>query len=153
LRGIYPQTIASQAFIHAGANAIIASDTGSNIPGGYLPEKKHMWDTRLETKIKYRQWEKKADEGIYPEFHFGQKIYHDMCLYLKDDATIGKAFRDAKNRYLPEDADWELWWSPPLQHGAPAGYGKFLSSKYVTYQEFVLYGDPAFNPYVPGEVD
>ena len=28
--------------------------------------------------------------------------------------SVGKALRDAKNSYLPGDASWLLWWSPPL---------------------------------------
>jgi len=155
ITGIYPETNIGQTFIHSGANTVVASTTGSNIPGGYLDEKKYMWDTKLGTKLRYNDWEKKADQGIYPEFHFGVKIYEDMCNFLADDdATMGEAFRDAKNIYLPEDADWKLWWSPPLtatssSAGAETGYGTHLAAKYTSFHEYVLYGDPAFNPYEP----
>ena len=137
--------------MHAGANAIVASTTGSNIPGGYLPEKNYMFDTYIGTKIKTNRWLNNAEQGEFPEFHFGMKIYSDLCDELEhDDVSVGMAFRDAKNKYLPEDADWELWWNPPLlSSGGDSGYGTHVSAKYTSYHEYVLYGDPAFNPYEP----
>jgi len=149
ITGIYPQINIGQAFIHSGVNALIASTTGSNIPGGYLEPKNHMYDTKLSTYIAQKQWEKKAEQGVFPDFHFGSKIYNDLCHNLKDNnVSLGRAFRDAKNVYLPEDAAWELWWSPPLSSG-PSSYGPHLSAKYTSFNEYVLYGDPAFIPYVP----
>jgi hypothetical protein len=90
---------------------------------------------------------------------------------MKDeDSTIGMAFREAKNNYLPQDADWELWWSPPLvttgdlkedieirntyiermkENAVTDPY--MMKNKYTTFQEYLLFGDPALNPYVPGE--
>ena len=150
ITGMYPKENIGQSFIHSGVNCLVASTTGSNIPGGYLDPKNYMFDTKLRTELNLRQWEKKAEQGIYPEFHFGVKIYSDMCHYLsEDDATVGRAFRDAKNQYLPEDEDWELWWSPPLSSGEDAEYGTHIASKYTSFFEYVLYGDPAFNPYTP----
>lgn len=150
INGIYPKAAITPSFIHAGANSIIASTTGSNIPGGYLPEKNFMFDTIIGNKLKYNQWMRKAEQGEFPEFHFGVKIYNDLCEELKqNDVSIGLAFREAKNKYLPEDADWELWWNPPLSSGGDAGYGAHVSAKYTSYHEYVLYGDPAFNPYEP----
>ena len=150
INGLYPRAAITPSFMHAGANAIVASTTGSNIPGGYLPEKNFMFDTFIGTKMKTNQWLNKAEQGEFPEFHFGIKIYNDLCDILeKDDASIGQAFRDAKNKYLPEDADWELWWNPPLSSGGDGGYGAKVSAKYTSYHEYVLYGDPAFNPYEP----
>ena len=154
INGLYPKETIPGAFMHAGLNALIASTTSSNIAGGYLEPKKHMWDTIFSTWRAYRQAKKNAEKGIFPDFHFGAKLFHDICLGLSKNETIGKAFRDAKNNYLPYDADWELWWSPPLsagEHGGETGYGKHLYSKYTTFYEFCLYGDPAFNPYMPGE--
>jgi len=150
LTGMYPQENIGQSFIHSGVNCLVASDTGSNIPGGYLDPKNYMFDTKLGTELNLKQWENNIEQEIYPEFHFGWKIYDDMCHYLSEDnATVGSAFRDAKNQYLPEDANWELWWSPPLSSGGDEGYGTHMSSKYTSFYEYALYGDPAFNPYTP----
>jgi hypothetical protein len=147
---MYPKENIGQSFIHSGVNCLVASTTGSNIAGGYLEPKNYMFDTKLSTELNIIQWEKKAKQGIYPEFHFGEKIYSDMCHYLSEDnVTVGRAFRDAKNQYLPEDEDWELWWSPPLSSGEDAGYGTHIACKYTSFFEYVLYGDPAFNPYTP----
>jgi hypothetical protein len=169
--GISPQTSLGQAFLHAGLGALVASPTGSNIPGGYLEPKNRLWDTPGSVFRAYLSTKLKARQGIYPDKHFGILVYDDMCHYLKDDdATIGLAFRNAKNDYLPQDADWEIWWSPPLvttgdffedmeirntyyermKENAVAD-PLMMKNKYTTYQEYLLFGDPAFNPYVPGE--
>ena len=154
ITGMYPDTVVGQSFLTSGVNSLVASTTGSNIPGGYLDPKGKIFDTRISTNRAQRQAEKKAEQDIYPDFHFGLKIYSDMCNNLKEDFSVGKAFRDAKNTYLPEDADWQLWWSPPLSAssaGAGSGYSPHMSAKYTSYHEYVLYGDPAFNPYMPDE--
>lgn len=158
--GTTPEANIGQSFIHSGVNGLIASTTGSNIPGGYLEPKNKMADRWWKVNKAEREWEAKAENGEYIDFHFGSKVFKDICYYLsEDDVSLGRAFRDAKNQYLPEDADWELWWSPPLStmyydsesssHGGDAGYGTHIPAKYTTYHEFVLYGDPAFNPYDP----
>jgi hypothetical protein len=101
--------------------------------------------------------------------HFGDKIYVDTLAQLKQgNMTIGEAFRNARNVYLPEDASWEVWWSPPLVHtGLPAldaqyqndlakrtavesGLDPRLDNKYQSFYEYHIYGDPAFKPYFPG---
>ena len=172
--GIDPETNIGQAFMHAGLNALIASSTGSNIGGGYLEPKNMKYDIPPIPALKYITQKQKWKKGIFDqEPHFGLKIYTDLCNELKEnDASIGEAFLKAKNNYLPSDKDWELWWSPPLiRTGIPSldmeiakgntkdfyrvdremssGKGPMLPSKYVTYQEYLLFGDPAFNPYEP----
>ena len=153
INGMHPRETIPGAFMHAGLNALIASTTSSNIAGGYLEPKKHMWDTLFSTWRAYRNAKMNAKKGIFPDFHFGPKIFYDMCVELSKNKTIGRAFRDAKNNYLPYDADWELWWSPPLSANGEheKGYGKHLHAKYTSFYEYCLYGDPAFNPYMPGE--
>jgi len=169
--GIYPQNSLGQAFLHAGLASLVASPTGSNIPGGYLEPKKKVYDTPGSVFRAYISTKLKANQGIYPDQHFGILVYNDMCHYLKDeDSSIGMAFRVAKNNYLPQDADWELWWSPPLvttgdlqedaeirntyiermQENAVTD-PLMMKNKYTTFQEYMLFGDTAFNPYVPGE--
>jgi hypothetical protein len=85
---------------------------------------------------------------------------------IKDNATIGMALRNSKNVYLPTDANSTFLWSPPLSlstgfsaldaafqeaslKNSGSGRTRVLDKKYVALHEFVLYGDPAFNPYQP----
>jgi hypothetical protein len=77
------------------------------------------------------------------------------------------ALRNAKNQYLPKDANSTFLWTPPLSFNSGdaivnAEFLKIfngiqndnirtrtLGKKYVALHEFTLYGDPAFNPYQP----
>lgn len=167
LSGIYPYNSISMAFIHAGVNALIASTMETNIAGGYLEPKKHLYDTPLSVLRAYINTTLNAKKGIYPSPHFTCLLYECMCKELMKNETIGLALRNALNSYLPKDANWTLWWAPPLTrmsssstlyeqklHGMPL-FGekkaKELPNKYFAFQEWCLYGDPAFNPYIPGE--
>jgi hypothetical protein len=168
--GMSPETSIGQALLHAGVTSLIASPTGSNIAGGYIEPKTRMYDTPFSVLRSRLRANREARQGIYPEPHFGYKIFTDLCEDLrKNNVSIGMALRNAKNRYLPEDADWELWWSPPLvttgnylldqemlnkyneraKNTAGSGKGPMLENKYTSYQEYLLFGDPAFNPYEP----
>jgi hypothetical protein len=164
--GVYPKQGISQAYLHSGCNAVIAATTCSNVPGGYLDPKNTKYDFPGQTFLRYLNAKQDAKNGNYPEQHFGFKIYTDLCEELKeDDVGIGLAYRNARNIYLPEDADWEVWWSPPLittgikeldakifnelSDGEPVGLDPRLDNKYMSFFEYTLYGDPAFNPYVP----
>ena len=110
--------------------------------------------------------EENAKNGILPEMHFGFKIYLDLIEELKtEDTSIGLAYREARNRYLPEDAEWPVWWTPPLiitgfkdidakllsssNDDSQTDYEPRLDNKYLSFYEYHLYGDPAFIPYVP----
>ena len=82
-----------------------------------------------------------------------------------EDTSIGLAYRTARNWYLPNDAEWEVWWSPPLittgyadvdaeimnsmANEADSGKNQRLDNKFLSFFEYTLYGDPAFVPYVP----
>jgi len=170
--GLYPQTTISQALLHAGLNALIAASTESNIAGGYLEPKNRMYDTPFSVQRAYQNTTYFAQDGVYPEPHFGYRIYTDLCTDLvENDSSIGLALRNARNAYLPTDADWMLWWSPPLAYSGnfwqdyqmaqkwgeigqeinAKGKTRMLKNKYISFQEYVLFGDPAFNPYVPLE--
>jgi hypothetical protein len=155
ITGVTPQANIAQVILHAGPASMIAATCGSNIAGGYLPGKPHLRDNIIGNYLRQREWERKAEQDIYPDLHLGAKIYEDMCNHLTQDKTIGEAFRDAKNQYLPEDADWELWWSPPLSSmntDAPEpalGWGTHIGPKYSSFNMYQLYGDPAFKPYIP----
>jgi len=167
--GLYPKNSLGQAFLHSGLAALIASPTGSNIAGGYLEPKNHKWDTPLSILRSYIKAKLNARKGIFPDPHFGFLVFTDLCFEMKNDGdTIGRAFRDAKNMYLPKDASWELWWSPPLiTTGDPKEDIKIynqqseimksealedpfmMKNKYTTYQEYMLFGDPALKLYIP----
>ena len=162
--GIYARTNVGQSLLHAGVASLVASPTGSNIGGGYLEPKKTKYDFPIQTYLKYIKAKGEWKRGVFPEAHFGEKIYEDLCSNLMQfNCSVGKAFRDSKNSYLQADADWMLWWSPPLnvyigdnvepddvyKTTASKGLSPMMESKYVSFQEYILFGDPAFNPYEP----
>jgi hypothetical protein len=114
----------------------------------------------LNASLKYRF------KGELPSLHFGAVIAEDFILDLIADNTTGLALRNAKNVYLEKDANATFLWSPPLtlysgsfidedfyaDDPLPIGRNdrtRVLDKKYVALHEFILYGDPAFNPYQP----
>jgi hypothetical protein len=170
--GLYPKVNIGQSFLHAGLASLIASPTGSNIGGGYLEPKNTKYDLPLQVFLKYLKAKNQWKKGIFPEAHFGERIYEDLTSDLrKNNVSVGLALRNSKNNYLKADADWELWWSPPLNictgstlldiemaknnfadlYKSTASKGKdtMMESKYVSFQEYILFGDPALNPYEP----
>ncbi len=160
--GLYPKTAISQAAIHAGVATYIAATTESNVPGGYLepygPGRYNIRGYIVSTL--------NAKKGIWPPAYFGHVIYRHFFNKLGEDKDVGTAFREARNLYLPEDINSTFRWVPPLSE---TGTGILLKTtgsstgsenngapnvprhKYMTYYEYTLYGDPAFNPYIPGE--
>ena len=165
LDGMYPTQSITQAYLHSGVNAVISATTCSNIAGGYLNPKNTKYDLPGQTAYRYIVNRIKAAEGVYPDLHFGFLMYTDMLANLqKGNVSLGMAFRDARNAYLPEDANWEVWWSPPLftsgmstaldnsiykSMAHSSALNAQLDNKYTTFFEYHLYGDPAFIPYVP----
>jgi hypothetical protein len=164
--GMDADNVLSQAYLHAGVNAYIGATRVTADPGyleprplpkgwgiGILGLTKAILDLKLK--------------GEYPDAHFGAVIAEDVILGLiQNDSTIGMALRDAKNKYLPKDANSTFLWSPPLslssgfsaldapfQESSLKKSGsdrtRVLDKKYVALHEFALYGDPAFNPYQP----
>jgi hypothetical protein len=172
LDGLYARNNIGQSLLHAGVASLIASPTGSNIGGGYLEPKKTKYDFPIQTYLKYIKAKGQWNKGIFPDAHFGEKIYEDLCSNLvKFNTSVGLALRNAKNSYLPTDAPWQLWWSPPLniytgdtqvdlalaqnnyadlyKTTASKGLSPMMESKYVSFQEYILFGDPALNTYEP----
>ncbi len=145
--GLSPYNTLSQAFIHAGVNAFIAATRYTADPGYLEPGLvfegfgiRGYVNATLNLLLK----------GEYPDMHFGSLIANDYILDLiVNDSATGMALRDAKNAYLPVDANSTFLWTPPLNDGYGSGEAKALDKKYVAIHEFVLYGDPAFNPYEP----
>jgi hypothetical protein len=172
LDGMYAKANIGQSLLHAGVASLIASPTGSNIGGGYLEPKNTKYDFPIQTYLKYLKAKGQWKNGIFPDAHFGEKIYADLCSDLKSfNCSVGLALRNAKNSYLPGDADWLLWWSPPLniytgdtmvdielakdnyaglyKSMSSNGLSPMMGSKYTSFQEYILFGDPALNPYEP----
>ncbi|HUS98734.1 MAG TPA: C25 family cysteine peptidase [Candidatus Thermoplasmatota archaeon] len=172
LDGMYARTNIGQSLLHAGVASLIASPTGSNIGGGYLEPKKTKYDFPIQTYLKYFKAKGQWKRGIFPDAHFGEKIYEDLCSDMKKfNSSVGLALRNARNNYLSADADWQLWWSPPLniytgntfldlelaksnnadlyKSTASKGLSAMMESKYVSFQEYILFGDPALNTYEP----
>ena len=163
--GMPPEDTLSQTYIHAGANTYIGStrvtaDPGyldpRPLPGGVGIGVLGLVNATLKYKLK----------GEYPDLHFGAVIAEDFIIDLIKDNSTGLALRNAKNMFLPKDANSTFLWSPPLSlsSGNSIIDNKYLSTldnkemgvetrvldkKYVALHEFVLYGDPAFNPYQP----
>jgi hypothetical protein len=164
--GIRGDNVLSQAYIHAGANAYIGStrvtaDPGylepRPLPGGWGIGILGILKATLNLKLKHQ----------YPDLHFGAVIAEDLILDLiNNDSSTGMALRNAKNQYLPKDANTSFLWTPPLTLSTgsildQALFGDLtkpikqnertpvLDKKYVALHEFTLYGDPAFNPYQP----
>ncbi|MEA2054579.1 MAG: C25 family cysteine peptidase, partial [Candidatus Thermoplasmatota archaeon] len=161
--GFMPQNTLSQAYIHAGVNAMVAATRVTADPGYLEPGlilkgfgAKGFVNATLNLLLK--------DE--YPDMHFGAVIAEDFILDMTyGDNTTGMALRNAKNMYLPKDANSTFMWTPPLTlttgckiinqmiweelNKNNGEEGNFMDKKYHCLHEFVLYGDPAFNPYQP----
>jgi len=143
--GLSPYNTLSQAFIHAGVNTFIASTRYTADPGYLEPGLifegfgfKGFVNAALNLLL----------NGQYPDLHFGALIAEDYILDLiTNDTTTGIALRNAKNYYLPKDANSTFLWTPPL--GDSDYDERALDKKYVAIHEFILFGDPAFNPYEP----
>jgi len=157
--GLYPKTSVCLAHLHAGEAAYIASTTETNVPGGYL-EPYYKWDRYniIGKIVTYKNIKK----GIYPEPYFGQLIESDFYENLGKDQDVGTALRNARNVYLDKDWDNTFVWVPPLESTNGALTGQLFiktgsggtnapDNKYMSYLGYQLYGDPAFNPYVPNE--
>lgn len=157
--GMYPKSCISQAILHAGANAFISGTTTTNCPGGYLePYGPGRYNIRgfIATVLN-------AKKGIYPEPTFGGRIFTDFYDAIGEDQDVGTALRNARNAYLPQDINSTFRWVPPLNSNYFSGCiflkttagshegetQNFPRHKYMSYYEYTLFGDPAFNPYEP----
>ncbi len=148
--GLLPENCLSQAYLHAGMNAYIGATRVTADPGYIEPGlifkgfgAKGFTKASLDLLL----------NGEYPDPHFGAVVAEDFILDLvQNDSTVGMALRNAKNYYLPKDANATFLWTPPLDDtNTKIGFepGSFLDKKYVCLHELTLYGDPAFNPYQP----
>ncbi|KAA0012306.1 MAG: hypothetical protein FE041_03720, partial [Thermoplasmata archaeon] len=158
--GLQPENCLSQAYLHAGVNAFVAASRVTADPGylepGLIFEGFGIWGF-INATINLKN-------GKYPEPHFGAVIAEGFILDLiHNNSTTGIALRNAKNVYLPKDANSTFMWTPPLvstgcklidemlyeSMNPRFEYGKCLDKKYHCLHEFNLYGDPAFNPWNP----
>jgi len=146
--GMYPKNAVSQAYLHAGVNSFLASSRGSPGPG-YLDLRERPVGLGIKeyllTSQLYRQNEP-------PTTHLTPLQATLFFTELIDtNADVGTAFRNARNMFLPIDANSTFFWAPPLyftQKDTNEG-SKSLEKKYVNFFEYNLLGDPAFNPYEP----
>ncbi len=155
IEGLIPENCLSQAYIHAGVNSFIASTRYTADPGYLEPGlifKGFGIYGYINASINFKL------NGKYPELHFGTLLAEDFILDLiENNTSVGIALRNAKNKYLPKDANSTFLWTPPLYFsGDPFEKIKWnfqpeetnaLDKKYVCLHEFTLHGDPAFNPY------
>jgi hypothetical protein len=158
IEGMLPENCLSQAYIRAGVNAFVASTRYTADPGYLEPGKIFkgfgVYGALNATKNLLLH-------DAYPDLHFGAVLAEDFILDLmEDDASVGMALRNAKNAYLPKDANSTFLWTPPLTSSggdpsfkvawnwsASLEETRALDKKYVCVHEFTLYGDPRFNPY------
>ncbi|DAC72643.1 MAG TPA: hypothetical protein DSN98_04280, partial [Thermoplasmata archaeon] len=75
LDGQFARSNIGQSLLHAGVASLIASPTGSNIDGGYLEPKKTKYDLPIQTYLKYIRAKGQWNKGIFPDAHFGEKLY------------------------------------------------------------------------------
>ncbi len=163
--GLEADNTLSQSFIHAGANAYIGATRVTADPGYLEPRPlPGGWGFGI-LGLMNATWNL-AVNGEYPQAHFGAVIAEDFINDLiQNDSSTGLALRNAKNKFLPKDANSTFLWTPPLslaltgnpvvdqeieQLRAPQPVNertRTLDKKYVCFHEFTLYGDPAFNPY------
>ena len=161
---LHPENTISTTFIHSGVNAYISPTTYSAI-GGYL-EPRPKWPLLEEGVglgiLGYIKAAINARRGIYPPVHFCgvifEKSYQEL---IENNVDIGTALRNAKNEFLPEQANVTYLWTPPLEGSkysiyspnykmtASTGGDRVIVEKYCTIYQLNLLGDPAFNPYEP----
>ncbi len=162
--GLEPENTISQTFLHAGVNAYVGATRVTADPG-YLDPRPLPGGWGIGTLGLLKATFNYILKNEYPAFHFGAVIGEDFIIDLiQDDSTTGRALRDAKNQYLPKDANSTFYWTPPLMNNAIPDFlssepqnpkpvqqafeeTRALAKKYVAVHEFTLYGDPAFNPY------
>lgn len=164
---IHPTNTIANAYLHAGVNAYISPTTYSAI-GGYL-DPRPTWDNLPIDAgvgygiVGYLKAVKNARNNVYPPVHFCGYIFEESYQHiLTEDATLGKALRDAKNDYLPNNFEVRYLWTPPLS--IPSSLPQELQDeivptstagsnvpveKYCAVYQLNLLGDPAFNPYDP----
>lgn len=161
--GLAAKNAISQSFLHSGLNAYVGATRVTADPG-YLNPRPLPGGWGIGTLGLLKATLNYLIRGEYPDFHFGAVIGEDFIFDLiRDDSTTGRALRDAKNQYLPKDANSTFYWTPPLMSSAIPEFlldqddtiepvqqfkeTRALAKKYVAIHEFTLYGDPAFNPY------
>lgn len=133
--GLLPENCLTQAYLHSGVNAIVAPTRHQGIVfPGIMPGE------FIKTLLNY------TVKKEYPNLHFGSLIAEDYMLNLiNNDSTVGMAFRNAKNSYLPKDAEFSFRMGSMLDTKKDTN----MDIKNSCHRVFTLYGDPAFNPYQP----
>jgi hypothetical protein len=119
---LHPYNTLSQAFLHAGMNTYIGatrSAWGNGIPVPDMYEGEELGDL-----LGMRFYA--ALTGYLYDKHGGLVIKNSV-----ENATVGVALMDAKNKFVASEG---------TDNGGPMD---------DTFNQFTIYGDPAFNPYEP----
>ena len=149
----------SQAYIHAGVNAFVASSRGTPGPG-YLDARTSAKGFGISEYIK-TQRNLELQQPHFSALH-AVNIFTDLT---DNDVDVGMAFRNARNKFM-QDADSTFFWTPPLcldistasdidfvlnniRPTSDEEDAKCMEKKYTCLFEYNLFGDPAFNPYEP----
>jgi len=133
--GLLPENCLTQAYLHSGMNAIVAPTRHQGIVFPGITPLEFM-----KTSINYLIKEE------YPDLHFGALIAEEFFNNLiQDDATVGMAFRTAKNNFLQIDGDFAFITGAKLLTQKEEN----MDLKHACHRVWILYGDPAFNPYQP----
>lgn len=132
--GLLPENCLTQAYLHAGMNAIVAPTRHQGIVfPGITPNE---FTKNLITYIAKNE---------YPDLHFGSLIAEDYMQSLNENTTVGMAFKTAKNNYLQKDSQFNFRIGSKLT----AKKEPNMDLKNACHRVWILYGDPAFNPYQP----
>jgi hypothetical protein len=133
--GLLPENCLTQAYLHSGVNAIVAPTRHQGIvfPGITSSE-------FIKTSLQY------LGKNEFPDLHFGALIAEEfMNSLIQKDATVGMAFRTAKNNYLQMDDTFTFQTGSKIL----SEESEHMELKNACYRVWILYGDPAFNPYQP----
>jgi len=163
LDSLDPTNTLGNAYMHAGANVFISPSTYSAI-GGYLEPRPNFPEPGVGIGLRgYLKALRESKRGVYPPVHFSGWVFeHAYENLINNDMTIGEALRNAKNDFLPDQIDVSYLWTPPLSLPidlpseirdnivSTSGAGTVPVEKYCTIYQLNLQGDPAFNPYEPG---
>ena len=165
--GLIPENFLGNAYLHAGVNAYISPTTFSAFYGALEPRPDFNGGVGLGIAGFMKAWSDWKLKGEFPDLCFNQFMWEHMVLNMaKNDVSVGQALKEAKNVFLPETFWDEFRWKPVLNlpsnipdylleqikeaSSAESGGDHHPVEKYCTVYQLNLLGDPAFNPYEPG---
>jgi len=112
--GIYPKNTVSQAYLHAGVNTFLASSRGSPGPG-YLDLRERPVGLGIKEYLLTSQLYRQGESTIVHLTPLQATLFFTEL--IDANADVGTAFRNARNMFLPIDANSTFY-------GAPHFYSK-----------------------------